>query len=54
MADQIFNFFNDFFAFAGAFGQPGTGANAKFDLDGDGSVGFGDFFAFAADFGKKR
>jgi hypothetical protein len=36
----------DFFMFSVAFGQPATGANAKFDLDGDGEVWFGDFFAF--------
>jgi len=44
--------FDDFFQFAGAFGQPGTGENKKFDLDGDGDIGFGDFFIFAGDFGK--
>jgi hypothetical protein len=43
--------FDDFFEFAGAFGQPATGANAKYDLDGDGDVGFGDFFEFAGAFG---
>jgi len=35
------------------FGQKATGDAAKFDLDGDGSIGFGDFFAFAGEFGKK-
>ena len=45
--------FNDFFAFASAFGLKATGANVKFDLDGDGDIGFGDFFAFAGEFGKK-
>jgi hypothetical protein len=45
--------FDDFFEFAAAFGQPATGANAKFDLDGDGEIGFGDFFEFAAAFGTK-
>jgi sugar lactone lactonase YvrE len=44
--------FNDFFAFASAFGQKRTVANAKFDLDQDGEVGFGDFFLFAGEFGK--
>ena len=45
--------FNDFFLFAGGFGQKAEGENAKFDLDGDGDVGFGDFFAFAGAFGQK-
>jgi hypothetical protein len=45
--------FEDFFLFAGAFGQKAAGDNAKFDLDGDGEVSFGDFFAFAGEFGKK-
>ena len=44
--------FDDFFAFAGAFGQKATSANTKYDLDRDGEVGFGDFFIFAGDFGK--
>ena len=45
--------FGDFFEFAGAFGQPATGANAKYDLDGDGEIGFGDFFEFAGKFGQR-
>ena len=44
--------FDDFFLFAGAFGQPGTGDNARFDLDNSGTVDFGDFFLFAEAFGK--
>ena len=44
--------FDDFFAFAGAFGQPATGEFAKFDLDqSGGEIGFGDFFVFAGAFG---
>ena len=44
--------FDDFFAFAGAFGQPATGDFAKFDLDqSGGEIGFGDFFVFAGAFG---
>ncbi len=43
---------NDFFLFAGAFGQPGIGDNARFDLDGSGSVASADFFLFAEAFGK--
>ena len=46
--------FDDFFLFAVAFGKPGTGGNAKFDLSRDGRVDFDDFFLFAAQFGKKR
>lgn len=45
--------FDDFFLFAGVFGQKATGVNAKFDLDIDGEIGFGDFFEFASAFGKK-
>ena len=44
--------FNDFFLFAGAFGQRGEGGNAKYDLDGSGQVDFNDFFIFAEKFGK--
>jgi protocatechuate 3,4-dioxygenase beta subunit len=44
--------FDDFFLFAGAFGQAGTGGNAKFDLDGSGTVDFNDFFLFIDAFGK--
>ncbi len=44
---------DDFFLFAGGFGQKGEGDAARFDLDGDGSVGFGDFFLFAEKFGQK-
>ena len=44
--------FDDFFAFAGAFGQPATGDFAKFDLDQTGeTIDFGDFFVFAGAFG---
>ena len=43
--------FDDFFAFAAAFGKEALGADAKFDLDGDGEVNFDDFFEFAAAFG---
>jgi protocatechuate 3,4-dioxygenase beta subunit len=42
----------DFFLFAGAFGRPGTGENARFDLDGSGTVDFNDFFLFVEGFGK--
>jgi len=44
--------FDDFFLFAGAFGQPGTGSNARFDLDNSGAVDFNDFFLFIDRFGK--
>ena len=37
-----------------AFGSPATGDNKRFDLDGDGSIGFGDFFLLAASFGTKK
>ncbi len=43
--------FDDFFAFAAAFGKEALGADARFDLDGDGEVNFDDFFEFAAAFG---
>ena len=29
------------------------GYDARFDLDGDGTIGFGDFLIFANDFGKE-
>lgn len=45
--------FDDFFAFAAAFGQPATGDNAKFDLAPNGQIDFDDFFVFAANFGTK-
>jgi hypothetical protein len=45
--------FEDFFLFAGAFGQKATGENARFDMDRNGEVGFEDFFAFAGVFGKQ-
>ena len=38
----------DFFLFAEAFG----GTDARFDLDGDGSVDFSDFFLLAESFGR--
>ena len=41
--------FNDFLAFAGAFGS----SEAAFDLSGDGKVDFSDFLLFAQDFGKQ-
>jgi hypothetical protein len=44
--------FEDFFLFALAFGQAGTGENAPYDLDGDGKINFDDFFMFAQQFGK--
>ena len=45
--------FDDFFEFAGAFGQSATGAFAKYDLDGAGeTIDFNDFFEFAAAFGN--
>ncbi len=46
--------FDDFFAFADAFGtkQGDAKFNTKYDLDGKGSVDLSDFFLFAADFGK--
>ncbi|MBI2951993.1 PQQ-dependent sugar dehydrogenase [bacterium] len=45
--------FDDFFAFAEAFGQRAEGARAKFDLDADGAIDFDDFFIFVASFGKR-
>ena len=39
---------SDFIQFAGAFGS----ADARYDLDGDGTVGFSDFLQFAAAFGQ--
>jgi hypothetical protein len=44
--------FDDFFLFAGAFGQPVTGATEKFDLDFNGKINFDDFFLFTERFGK--
>ena len=44
--------FDDFFLFAGAFGQKATGDTVKYDLDGSGQVDFNDFFIFAEKFGK--
>ena len=46
--------FDDFFAFAAAFGtrRGEFGFDAKFDLASNGQVDFDDFFAFAAEFGK--
>jgi hypothetical protein len=48
--------FDDFFAFAAAFGtrQGQAGYEAKFDLSKNGEVDFDDFFIFAGDFGKKK
>ncbi len=45
--------FDDFFAFAGAFGtaQGQAGFDARFDMDGNGRVEFNDFFVFAEVFG---
>ena len=45
--------YDDFFAFAAAFGtsRGDPGFESGFDLDGDGTVGFGDFFLFASIFG---
>jgi hypothetical protein len=47
--------FDDFFAFAAAFGkkQGEAGFDAKYDLSKNGTVDFEDFFIFADDFGKK-
>ena len=45
--------FEDFFLFAQAFGQPGTGENAIFDLSVDNKIDFDDFFVFASVFGKQ-
>ena len=42
---------DDFFLFAGAFSQEGTGENARFDLDGNQTIDFEDFFIFAIWFG---
>jgi len=46
--------FDDFFAFAGAFGagQGQAGFDARFDLDRSGRVDLGDFFLFAEGFGR--
>jgi hypothetical protein len=46
--------FDDFLAFAGAFGsrQEDAGFDDKFDLNDDGPVDFEDFLEFAGDFGK--
>ena len=46
--------FDDFFAFAGAFGKKTgeEGFEGKFDLVKSGEIDFDDFFTFAADFGK--
>lgn len=48
--------FDDFFAFAGAFGtaQGQAGFDAKLDMDRDGRVDLDDFFLFAEAFGKGR
>ncbi len=48
--------FDDYVAFASAFGSRPGGANwdAKFDLDRDDRVGFDDFAAFARSYGKSR
>jgi len=45
--------FDDFLAFAGAYGRaPGqAGYDPSFDLDGDGSVGFTDFLTFVGNYG---
>ena len=45
--------FEDFFLFAAAFGQSGTGENAVFDLSVDNKIDFEDFFVFASVFGKQ-
>lgn len=46
--------FGDFLLFATVFGrsQGGTGFVARYDLDGDGSIGFSDFVIFADAFGN--
>ncbi len=44
---------DDFFLFAGAFSQEGTGENARFDLDGNQTIDFEDFFIFAIWFGVR-
>ena len=46
--------FPDFLQFASQFGQnrDEAGFDARFDLDGDGEVGFNDFVIFARSFGK--
>ena len=45
--------FEDFFAFAAAFGtsRGDAGFQSAYDLDDDGRVGFSDFFLFASSFG---
>lgn len=44
----------DFFQFVAQFGfsRGGEGYNAKYDLDGDNTVGIGDFLIFVSAFGK--
>ena len=46
--------FEDFFAFAAAFGtsRGDAGFHSAYDLDDDGRVGFSDFFLFASSFGR--
>ena len=46
--------FPDFLRFAAQFGlsQGDAGYDARYDLDGDGAIGFGDFLIFANAFGK--
>jgi|GEM_PF-4775226 len=45
--------FEDFFLFAGAFGERATGDLAKFDMVKNGVIDFEDFFAFAGVFGRR-
>ena len=46
--------FDDFFAFASAFGKErgGAGYEARYDLNADGKIDFEDFFVFAERFGR--